>query len=355
MTILDRYVLRQVTGVFIFGVGLFTVLLSVNDVFLLARIAVRAHLPFMAVGRLLLLRVPNLAVFSLPVALLLGTLLAFGRLSDHNEVVAMRTGGIGLGRVAVPLLLVAVLVAIAGILLGEWTVPLAEDRFTEELRRLGTRPATPTSYVLFREREQTLTSVYYARGRDESGQCLLGVVVNQFEGDRLVRVVRARQACHREGVWMFEEGTIYQFTPQGTVEGQFTRMKAGIQQAPQQILAQRKDPAQMTVRELRDYMDVLRRAGESLVEYAVWFHARLAIPSSTIAFVLLGIPLGLRPHRSGSSIGLGMAILILAVYYLITNTTLALGQNSRLNPFLAAWTPNLVIGALGGYLLWRAR
>jgi len=355
MTILDRYILKQVAGIFLFGIGLFTVLLSVNDVFYLARIAVREHLALWAVGRLLLFRVPNLTVFSLPVALLLGALLTFGRLSDHNEVVAMRTGGISLIRVALPVLLAALPIALAGIVAGEWTIPLAEDRFQEELVRLGRRAPVPSGYILFRESEGALTSVYYAREREEAGRCLVGVVVDQFEGEHLVRVVRAQRACFTAGAWTFEEGTVYQFLPQGTVEAQFRRLRAGIRRTPEQIGIQRKDPSQMTVRELRDYMSVLRRGGESIIEYAVWLQARLAIPSSGIPFVLLAIPLGLRPHRSGSSVGLGMALLILTLYYLLSNSTLALGQNGRMPAFLAAWAPNFVTGLIGAYLLWRAR
>ena len=89
--------------------------------------------------------------------------------------------------------------------------------------------------------------------------------------------------------------------------------------------------------------------------YAVHLHARVALPASAAIFALLAVPLGLRPHRSGRSVGLGLTILILLVYYFVLSLTITLGERGRLGAFWAAWTPNLVAGAAGALLLWRAR
>ncbi len=355
ISILDRYILKQVLGLFLFGVGLFTVLLAVNDIFGLVRIAVSQHIAPPTVLRLLLLRLPNLAVASLPMALLLAVLMTAGRLSEHNEVVAMRTGGISLGRMSLPVLVVAALVAVGGAVLAEWTVPLAEDRFAQEISRATRQPPSPRGYVLFREVEGPSVSVYYARRVAEGGDVLEGLVVNQFEAERLVRVIEARRARYSGGRWEFQEGTVHLLSATPPVELAFHRLEARIRRTPREILAQHKDPSQMTIRELRAYIAVLRRTGEAVLEYLVWMHARMALPSSSLPFALLAIPLGLRPHRGGPSIGLGLTVLIILIYYLLTNATLALGQTGRLPPLLAAWTPNLLLAVVGGFLLWRAR
>lgn len=355
MAILDRYILKEVGGIFLFGVALFTVFLTVNHLFFLARFALQAHVSLTVVARLLLLRVPYFMAFSLPMALLLGTLLTFGRLSDRNEVVAMRTSGIGLSRVTLPALAAGLIVAVAGIILGEVVVPVAEDRYRAEFFVASGQPPSEEGYILFREEEGAQISVFYARRVREAGEVMEGLTVTQFESDRLVRVIEARAARYTDGEWVFEEGTLYLLTGPTSVETRFDRLKVGITRTPREILFARKDPSEMTIRELRTYIGVLRRSGESVVGHIVWLHTRVAFPASSLIFALLAVPLGLRPHRSGRSIGLGLTIVILLGYYLLMNTTLALGQTGRLPALLAAWTPNLVVGSLGAYLLWRAR
>jgi lipopolysaccharide export system permease protein len=355
MPILDRYIIREVGSIFLFGIALFTLILTVNHIFFLARFAATDQVGLAVVARLLLLRVPYFLAFSLPMALLLGVLLTFGRLSDRNEVVAMRTSGISLIRVAIPVLAGGVFVSLAGIALNEWVVPLAEERYRTEFLQAGSRSLAPQGYLLFREREDTRVSVYYARSVAPDGESMEGLTANQFEGDRLVRVIEAARARYGPDGWKLEDGTIHLFGGPQLVQVRFQRIDAGIRRTPREILVGRKDPSEMTIAELRAYMGVLRRTGESIAQYLVWLHSRLALPTSSLIFALLAVPLGLRPHRSGPSIGLGLTIVTLLVYYLLMNTTLALGQSGQIPPSLAAWSPNLLIGTVGGYLLWRAR
>ncbi|MGH2454135.1 MAG: LptF/LptG family permease [bacterium] len=355
MAILDRYIVREVGAIFLFGIALFTLILTVNHIFFLARFAATEHIAVTTVVRLLLLRVPYFLAFSLPMALLLGVLLTFGRLSDRNEVVAMRTSGISLIRVALPVLAGGLAVSLSGIALNEWVVPLAEERYRTEFLSAGSRSLAPQSYLLFREREGSRISVYYARRVAPGGETMEGLTANQFEEDRLVRVIEAARARYGPGGWDLEDGTMHLLGGPQLVSVAFQRIKASIRRTPAEILIGQKDPSEMTIAELRAYMGVLRRTGESIVEYLVYLHSRFALPASSLIFALLAVPLGLRPHRSGSSIGLGLTIVILLVYYLLMNSTLALGHSGRLSPALAAWSPNLLVGAVGGYLLWRAR
>ena len=355
ISILDRYILKQVSGIFLFGIALFTVMLEANNLFFLVRFALQQHVSADVLARLLIYRLPYFIVFSLPMALLLGALLTVGRLSDHNEVVAMRTGGISLARVAVPVLAAGVLVAATGLALGEYVAPIGDERYFDEIRRVTSQPVAPRGYILFREEEAAQTSIVYARRISEDGTTLEQVVMNQEMLGRLARVVEAGRARFADGQWVFENGVVHEFSAQGRVDITFKRMVVGIKHTPREILARSKDPADMTIRELQGYIDVLRRTGEAVTKYLVWLHSRVALPMSSIVFALLALPLGLRPHRSGSSIGLGLTVLIIILYYLLFSTGLALGENGRLPAFWAVWSPNFIVAAIGVYLLWRAR
>lgn len=355
ISILDRYILKQVTGIFLFGIGLFTVMLEAQNLFVLVRFALEQHLGTGVMLRLVVLRLPYFLVLSFPMALLLGALLAVGRLADHNEVVAMRTGGISLARMAVPVLAAGALVAAASLALSEYVVPLADQRYWDEVRRVTGQAPPARGYLLFREEEGAGISVYYARRVSEDGATLEGVVVNQEEAGRLARVIVADRARFLEGQWIFQDGIVHDLSGPQRLEVRFKHLVAGIRRTPREILAERKEPADMSIRELLGYINVLRRTGESVARYLVWLHSRIALPISSITFALLALPLGLRPHRSSSSIGMGLTVLIVLVYYLLFTVFMALGETGRLPAALAAWLPNLFVAGVGGVLLWRVR
>src|SRR5438132_1632793 len=112
--LLDRYVWRQLGELFTFGVGIFTLLLLVNHLFLVARLVLQQGAALSVALQLLIYRLPYFLAFSFPMAMLLASLLAIGRLSDSQEITAMRTSGISLARIGAS-------VTAAGILAAGWT------------------------------------------------------------------------------------------------------------------------------------------------------------------------------------------------------------------------------------------
>ncbi|MDR7483366.1 MAG: LptF/LptG family permease [Armatimonadota bacterium] len=354
---LDRYILREVGGVFVFGIGLFTTLLALNHIFFLARVTADAGAPWRAMFTLLVLRLPYFVSYSLPMAMLLATLLAFGRLSDRNEITAMRTSGWSLGRVALPVLVAAGV--IAGVALGanEWVVPVSESRYRAVLAEVVRAPRRQVQeHVVVREPIDGLESLVYARELHPADGAMRQVVIVQLVDARPARVIEAEEARYdpQEG-WTLRRGVVHLFAADGAIATRFVALRVRLARTPPQIAAARRDPAEMTIRELRDQIARLRATGENVARYAVNLHAKVALPLSAAIFALLAVPLGLRPHRSGRSVGLGLTILILLVYYFALSMTITLGERGRLQAFWAAWTPNLIVAAAGVLLLWRAR
>jgi lipopolysaccharide export system permease protein len=86
----------------------------------------------------------------------------------------------------------------------------------------------------------------------------------------------------------------------------------------------------------------------------VELHKRYAIPFSCLVFGLLGVPLGIRPRRSGRSYGFVLSLLLLLAYYISLTASEILAIRKTIPPFLAGWTPNLLFGVFGIYLLIKA-
>src|SRR5207249_11247736 len=133
MSLLDRYLWRQLRELFMFGVAIFTLLLLVNHVFYLARLVLNEGAALPVVFQLLIFRLPYFLAYSCPMAMLLASLLAVGRLSDGQEITAMRTSGISLARIAVSVTAAGILVSAMTLVLNEGVVPYAEDRYQQVL------------------------------------------------------------------------------------------------------------------------------------------------------------------------------------------------------------------------------
>jgi lipopolysaccharide export system permease protein len=285
-------------------------------------------------------------------SMLLATLLAFGRLSDRNEIAAIRTSGWSLSRIAAPVLGAAVVVTALSLAMTELVVPRSEARYRDLFAEAVRSPQRKVlSHVLFREPVNGVESTFYARWLDTQDGTMTRVVITQFLGGRPARLIEARTARFGPDGWVLYDGTLYLLGGATGVKTDFNEMRVTLRRTPQQMAAPRKDPAEMTIGELRQQIATLRAAGEDILRYAVSLQLKLALPASSIIFALLAVPLGLRPHRSGRSTGLGLTVLVLLAYYLIMSVTVALGERGQLAPFLAAWTPNLTVAAAGAYLL----
>lgn len=353
--LLDRYLWRHVRDLFLFGVGVFTVLLLINHLFFLARLVLQQGAPFVVALQLLVYRMPYFLAFSFPMAMLLAALMTVGRLSDAQEITAMRIGGVSLTRITASVVAAGVLVAVLTVGVNEWVVPGAESQYRQALTRLIEEPRRAVQdEVLFQETQDGIRSVYFVRHFFADQGRMEGVVVNQFEQGRLQRVIEAQEARYVGEQWVFHRGTMYLFTGSTTVATRFDRLVLALRRTPRELALPQREPAEMSIRELRAAIRMLQRSRQSTNRYAVEVHSKLAVPASAALFALLAAPLGLRPHRGGTSIGFGLTIVVLVAYYILLSMTLTLGQGGRLPPALAAWLPDAVLAAVGAALVWMA-
>jgi lipopolysaccharide export system permease protein len=350
--LLDRYVWKQLRGVLLFGVAFFTTFLMVNHLFGLARLNREGGFTF-ALLELTAYRVPFFAVYSFPMATLLASLLAVGRLSDGQEITAMRTSGISLRRIAVPMVIAGLVISATSVLASEFVVPVSEDAYRQAFART-IRGQSTVQRLLFREVTGGIESAFFVRRFRVADGEMEGVVVNQLEGGTLRRVIEAARARYINGEWVFEDGTMHSFSGETTVTSRFDRLRVQLRRTPREVAAEQRDPSDMTIRELQTFIRLLRGTGQRLAPYTVELQSKLALPFSAALYALLALPLGLRPQRSGRAIGLGLTVVVLVAYYVLSSVTVTLGLNGRLSPVAAAWLPNLALGAVGIALLWRA-
>lgn len=370
MRILDRYVVAEMSGPFLFGICTFTLLFMSVDTFMrAARMFADGNQGFKVAAIFVMASIPGVLAYAFPMSSLLACLLAFGRLSADSEVVAMKAGGISLYRIATPGLVLTVLLSLVAFYLLDQIAPEANYQAHNLLAQQIVSDSGQMQNIKVQEVAADGTDrVVLARGFDLRKGQLWQLTILFYRSNQRVRVMYAEDAQWEatdgggEG-WVMHKVKTQDVDANQTVtyDTYSEKMVAPIASTPAQLAVRPRGRDEMTRQMLVDkiryetYMGPIENRGLSKAwSYTVEYYSRVALPFSCFVFGLFGIPLGLQPHRTSKSIGLGLSIIFIFIYYLLMTVSRTLGENGVLVPFMAAWLPNVLFAAVGIVLLVRA-
>jgi len=358
MKILDRYLVREMSGPFAFGVLAFVLLfVSANVLFELAQVISELGISLWTASELFLLRLPRLIVYTFPLATLVAILVTFGRLGGDSEIVAMHAGGVSFRRLVAPMVAVGLIVSLAAAAFNEYVVPAANRRAEGIVREANARAGKmgqENVYLRESSKGQTTRLIYAERLDVQTGE-MTRPTITWFEKGRPVMVTVAERGRWSGSKWEMLRGVNHLLESEWPTTWPFAQWTTEFGTSPRQIAQQARNPSEMTYRELREYIRYALRQDQPTAEAELRLHHIFSIPFASLVFALVAAPLGLRSHRGGSAIGLGIAILIGFGYYVIWNYLAILAQEGGLSPLWAAWLPNLVTGAIGVALILRVR
>lgn len=359
MRILDKYIIKELLGPFIFGIASFSsVFIGTSTLFRIAQYVTQYGASTSSVVKLFFYSLPSIIDLTFPMSMLLASLLAFGRLSGSSEITAMRSGGISFFRLSAPVFVVAFFVSVFSIYFHENVVPQSNEAYNRVVRleiQKNTAPKSQEHIVIKDVKSGLLQRLTYARKFEEVNNTMYAVVLQEFDKDgRLARVQNAEKAVWTDNSWIMYNGVVHDLSTEGSIDRtlRFEEQMMPLEKAPDTISSEQKKPEEMTIKELKQHIDILAKEYVKANTFEVELHQRLSIPMASFIFALIGTPLGLQPHRSSSSIGLGISIIIIFIYYTIMTVTTALGQGGAIPAVIAAWIPN-IIGIIAGVLLVR--
>jgi lipopolysaccharide export system permease protein len=365
VTILDRYMVAELGGPFAFGLSAFTLIFAATNILAISRLVGEAHAPIGAAIEYFLWQLPQIVITVVPMAMLLGVLLALQRLSGESEITALKAGGVGLVRAVRPLLLVGLVVSVVALGLQEGVVPFANDQATY-LREQVIKQVGP-----FGGGSHTVTTMVPAGGRqvtffvgyEAATQTLLRVTVIKYDASNHAQlIVFADRARYEAPNWSFTDAQEYRFNPDGTTYYSLEPVQqVDIGEKPSQIqeTVTNKNREEMSRSQIREVIDSGQLSPQEIRQFQTSYEEKLARPFASFVFTLIAVPFGLRPARGGGGTGLGfgLAVAIVFVYFVIASIASALTASlsgGYLLSAVGAWTPNVLFTAIGALLLARA-
>ncbi|MCE5200109.1 MAG: LptF/LptG family permease [Armatimonadota bacterium] len=367
MRLLDKLLWRELIGPFLFGVIAFTSVFFAGTYLLKLTNWVMNGMSLLTAIQMLLLYVPYVIVFTLPMSTLLAVLLGLGRLSGDSEVVAMFAGGISLYRIVAPIAALGLLVSVGSIFLNEVVVPSASSRNAElEAAALHQETKAKASFTLLDEGTNSLIAV--KGGVDAKTGVLKDVTIVQYMHGRPGIVVYAQRAVwagmkdnNDRSAWRLYDGYWQLVGGDSPAMSTFSKSQTReikIDKTPNQLAMFQKKSEQMSFTELSQFVRYLKahpdRPLKDIAELDVDRWNKLAFPLASLVFALLAAPMGIRPSRSGSSVGFGLSILLIFIYWIIWHYTSSLAVQGNIPPIMGAFMADVLGLAAAVVLLRRA-
>ena len=359
--ILDLYVIRGWLFYLALLLVAFTGIYMIFDFFQLLGDIVRNHISLKVVFDYYRFLTPQIVYLMLPLSILVATLINFGLLTKSNQVTAMKSAGISVYRASLPILMAAGLLSVAMYVLGDYYLPQTNQRQDALRNQIKGKPAQtyyrPDRQWIFGQGARIYNYRYFDPDRDVFAD------LSVFEFDpqtfHLKRRIYASRAIWEPPLrgWVLENGWVRDLEgPRVTAYMPFSVAKFDeVSEEPQYFKKEVKPSAQMSAWELRRYINELAQSGFDVVRLSVQFYRKFSFPLIAFVVALIGIPFSLTIGAKGALSGVALSIGIAITYWSVSSLFEAMGNLSQLPPIVAAWSPDILFGLGGVYLLLRVR
>jgi lipopolysaccharide export system permease protein len=362
---LYRYLLKEILPVFIVGLAGFTFLLITGRILQLTELFVNKGVPLEYILKLLAFLLPSFLVLTIPMATLLSVMLAFNRLSGDNEVTALKSSGISLYQMIPPILAFSFGAFLATTFLALYSVPKANLASRALLYEVASKKAN----VGIRERvfnDDFDGLVIYIDEIKRKTLQWKDIFISDSRNPAVVYTIIASEGEVLSDlqalavILRLKNGSVHKLgkEPDSYEKMDFKSydLRLYLKTELQEKKPEKKNPADMTLSELRKAIQVLRaKKGDARIQW-VKIYEKFSIPFACLVFGIIGVPLGLqsRGARGKKSRGFSWAIGVFLVYYLLTNAGTSLAERGAVLLEVGMWAPNAILLSLGIYLLVKA-
>jgi len=364
MKILRNYFLKEFTGPLFLSLGVLSfVMVLVGNLRKIADLVINKGVDIYSVTKLFLLMTPYIVTYALPISVLLAVLISLGRLSSDNEIVAVRTSGINLFSLILPLLIIGMILSLALVIFNDRAASYAHYAYRKTLVEVGIKNPTAAfeEGVFINSFQKYILFIYHV---DQKKNKLSNVRIYEPRGDN--KPTRTIVAKSGEFITVPEKNIVKLKLMDGTSDEpdpenptnfyklNFKSYFMNLNSADAQGKGRMgKKPKDMTIEELKIEIAKLKKEGVDPAPLITEINEKITLAFSCFVFILLGSSLGIITRRREKSINLGLAMLIIVVYYPLFIGCEALAIEGYLNPVVAMWIPNTIFGIIGAILTFR--
>ena len=353
----DRYVLREflkVLGLVLISVAALFIIVDYTDIsrdIRLNKIPLHTVLEYY---RFVVFQILN---FTIPISVLVATLVTFGMLSKNNEVTAFKSSGISLYRIALPVIAIAGVMSLLTYLMLDFVLPYSNRRMDQIRSQIKGRKTVAAAQQqklwLLGKGRYLINFLSYDRNEKQLSQVqVFELHPTEF---RLTRRVYADRARWDGQGWVFENGWMSSFGDDGvtaTYSPIVSPIRLFYKERPEDFATEVKSPDQMTFAQLRRYIETIKTSGYAAEELSVRLYQKTSWPFLSLVMTLIALPFAFKIGKRGALYGVGIALVLGIFYWMVFAIFTKFGEVGNLPPVLAAWSANVLfaIGAVYMFL-----
>ena len=354
-SLIDRYVIREFLKILMLVLMSTAALFVIVDYTNISGDIQTNHIAFHTVFsyyRFLLFGIMN---YTIPISVLVATLVTFGLFSRNNEITAFKATGISLYRIAMPIIAIAATMSVLSYFMGEYVLPYStqrSDQLSNKIKGKKTVSSTQQQKLWFWGKGRYLINFL---SYDRNAKLLSQVQVFELHPTefRLTRRVYADHARWDGTGWVFEHGWIRSFADDG-ITTTYTPINVPVRlyysEKPEYFATEVKEPDQMTFAQLRRYIDTIKRSGYSEERLSVKLYQKTSWPFLSLVMTMIALAFAFRMGKRGALYGIGIALVLGICYWLLFAVFTKFGEVGNLPPLLAAWSANVLFAIAALYM-----
>ncbi len=361
-SIINRYILQEFLTPFAVNVLFFTFIFLMAELIEITNWIVNYNINLATILWMIFYQTPFLLIFVIPISVMITVLLTFLRLSNENEILAIKTGGISIYALLAPVFAFCFIGFGLTMVMSVYGQPRGRSALRELTRQIV------SSNITIGLKERTFNDsfsdvVIYVNEIDSKNKILLDVFIeDNRQPDRVNTVIAPRGEIFNDSqravshLRLFN-GSIHQtnLKDKAAHSIQFERYDISLPTniSPSKIDRNPKRPKEMNTGNLKRFVNSSNTDDDRYFRAQLELHRRFAIPFGCFALGLLAVPLGVQSKSAKRSFGLFLGLLFYLFYYLLMSVGKIYGETGAYPPAIGMWLPNFVMGGLGLYFLIR--
>jgi lipopolysaccharide export system permease protein len=357
---ISLYIAREIAVPMGLGLTVFTFILLMGRMLKLMELVINKGVPLTEIFKLFICLLPSFLVITLPLAVLLGVMLGFGRLSSESEIVALKAAGISLYGMARAVVVLALIASLITCLLTLFASPAGSRAFRQQIFQVASSRANVGIQArVFNDEFDNL--VLYTNQIDERQGIFGGILIFDQRATQHPAVILAQQGRvisdqHALTLTLrLENGSIHRSS---TKKNSYQIVKFTTYDLNLNIAQQLEKSGNPPLKpDEMGFHELFKKPPPGTpdkwqTKLAVEFHKRLILPLAPLIFALIGIPLGIQSHRSGRGGEFSLALAVFLSYYLSLSFMETLVIEAGFPAGISLWLPNLIFLA-GGIVLFQ--
>ncbi len=343
------------------ALGVLTFVMILGNLVKIANLVINKGVDIYTVSKLFLFMMPYLLTYTVPLAALTAVLLSLGRLSSDNEIIAIRSSGVNLFSLILPLLVVGLILSLILVVFNDRVIPYALFASRKTMIEVGIKnPAAALEQGVFINSFDKYILFIYHIDQNKLGN--VRIYEPQGENKPTPTIVAKKGefiAIPEKNMVKLKlmDGTSDEPDPQNpsnfyklNFKTYFMSLNLAQMQDKDKIGKKFKD---MTIKELRQEIKRIKREGIDPAPLITEINKKITLAFSCFVFMLLGSSLAIITRRREKSINFAMAFVIAGLYYLLLMGSEALSLQGYISPSIAMWLPNILLGTIGAILTYR--